>query len=135
MKYLVLVLALCGFVACNNESPSSPASSSIGGVYRLKKINGSNLPYVIQSGSTKITVKSDVITVADGGTWSEQGAYTLEVNGNPENQVIADGGTWARNGTSITFISSYDNRAAYSGTFDGSSFNLYDEDFTYVFSK
>lgn len=135
MRTTVLLIALFA-VACGGDSAStSPASASLAGTYQLRTVDANPLPFTYQSGANKAVITGDVLTVADGGTWTEQGAYTLTLNGQTTSQVIADAGTWTRAGTNVTFVSSSSNAAAYSGRFTGSGFNLADQTFTYVFSR
>jgi hypothetical protein len=130
----LLTFALVGALAgCGSDSPTSPASASIAGTYRMRTINGSPLPFTIQSGTTVVVITGDVITVADGGTWSEQGAFTRTSGGQTTNQVISDGGTWARVGANVALYSNSTN--GYAGSFTGSGFTFADATFTYVFSR
>jgi len=127
------MLAACG--SDSSTGPSSPNSASIAGTYQLKTVSGSPLPFTYQSGTTKVVVTSDVLVVAEGGTWSETGAYTATVNGQTSNQVISDGGTWTRAGSAVSFYSSQQGATSYAGTFNGSGFSLADDLFTYTFAK
>ena len=134
MRRLVALLALVTLSACGSDSTTSPNSAAIAGTYSLKTVNGSALPFLIQSGTNSVKITSDAITIADGGTWSENGAYTQTINGQTSNQVVSDGGTWVRAGTQLTLVSS-DSSTSYSGTFTGSSLNLGDGTLSFVFSK
>src|SRR5438552_2700382 len=96
MRKLLPLFALIATIAACGGDATSPASASIAGTFQLKTVNGSPLPFTFQSGTTKAIVTSDVLTVADGGTWAEQGNFTITVNGQTTNQVISDGGTWSR---------------------------------------
>ncbi|MEP6620862.1 MAG: hypothetical protein ABJE47_16175 [bacterium] len=72
---------------------------------------------------------SNVLTVAESGTWAE--TVTLTVNG--AQQVVSDGGTWTRAGASVTL--STNGTAAYRGTFTGAGFSFGDGVYTYAFAK
>ena len=98
-------------------------------------MNGSGLPFTYQSGLNKIVVTNDVLTVADGGTWTETGQFTLTFNGQTTNQVISDHGTWTRAGTVVSFYSVQQAAVSYSGTFTGSAFSVSDDLFTYTFVR
>ena len=132
-RALALCAAAISLVACGGDSPTSPASASIAGTYQLKTVNGSPLPFTYQSGLDKIVVTSDVITVADGGTWTETGHFTLTYNGQTSDQVISDVGTWTRAGTEVSFYSTRQGEVSYSGTFTGGGFSLSDAAFNYTF--
>jgi hypothetical protein len=120
-----LVLVMGAVTACGGDSvTSTTGSASLAGTYTLRTINGTALPFVLQSGTNSITVTADAITVADGGTWSESGAYRQTINGQTTSQVISDGGTWTRAGASVAFSSRA--TTGYSGTFTGSGFSLTD---------
>jgi hypothetical protein len=131
----ILLAGLLVVAACGSDATTSPASASIAGTYQLRAINGSALPFTYQSGTTKVIVTADALTVADGGTWSEQASFTLTVNGSTSAQVVSDGGTWTRAGTSVSFFSTQSSTTSYSGTFTGNGFTLGDTQFTYTFSK
>ena len=131
----LIIVALATVGACGGDSvTSTTASASLAGTYTLRTINGTALPFVLQSGTNSVTVTADAITVADGGTWSEAGAYRQTVNGQTTSQVISDGGTWTRAGASVAFSSR--TTSGYSGTFTGSGFNLTDNSgAAFVFTK
>jgi hypothetical protein len=134
VKKSVVALAFVGaLAACAGDSPMSPASASIAGTYHLQTINGSALPFAIQSGANVVVVTNDAITVADGGTWSEQATFTVTSNGQTSNQVISDGGTWTRAGQSVSLNSK--STGGYAGTFTGTGFEFFDSSFTYVFVR
>lgn len=134
MAKSLLVLSLALLAACGGDSATSPTSQSLAGTYTMRTVNGSPLPFVVQSGTTKITITADVMTVADGGTWSETGAFTLTVNGSSTSQVISDGGTFVRAGATVSFLNG--NQTAYTGSFTGSGFTLTDQQaLRYVFSR
>jgi len=126
-----LMLCACGGSA---SQATSPASASIAGTYHLVSINGTTLPFTYQSGTTTIVVTSDVLTVVDGGTWTESGAYSQTVNGVTSNQTMVDGGAWSRLGATVSFANA--NRViTYAGQFTGSGLNLSNPSFSYVFAR
>jgi len=138
MNRFLLVAGVALLAACGSDSPtgpSNPNSASIAGTYQMRTVSGSPLPFTYQSGTTKVVITSDVLVVADGGTWSETGAFTASVNGQTSNQVISDGGTWTRAGSAVSFYSSQQGATSYAGTFTGSGFSLADDLFTYTFAK
>jgi hypothetical protein len=137
MRRLAAVLLLVAAACSKSDSPTNPASASLAGTFALRTIDGSALPYTMQSGTTSMTITSDALTVADGGTWSESGAYRQTSNGTTSNQTIADGGTWVRSGASVTFTSTMQNpgATAYSGSFTGSGFGMSDGVHTFAFTK
>ena len=84
------------------------------GSYSLRTVNGSPIPYtVIQIGADKYEIVSDVVTINEGGTWSETGTDRTTQNGQVTNGTITDNGTYTLNGTAITLVSTQ------SGTVNG----------------
>lgn len=135
MRKLIALVALMATAACGSDSPTNPNNASIAGTYSLTQINGNPLPFTLQSGTTTVVVLSDVMTVADGGTWSENGTYRVTQNGSTSTQTLADGGTWTRAGSGVSFYSTSQAATSYEGTFTGSGFNLSDTSFTYAFAR
>ena len=135
MRAVALCAATICIAACGGDSPTSPASASLAGTYQLKTIDGSPLPFTYQSGVNKVVITSDAITVADGGTWTETGHFTMTYNGQTTDQVISDGGTWTRAGTGVSFYSAQPGTVTYSGTFTGSGFSVSDAAFSYTFGR
>jgi hypothetical protein len=135
LRKLIALLALVATAACSSDSPTNPASASIAGTYTMTAIDGSPLPFTFQSGTSTVVLLSDVMTVADGGTWSETGTFRVTQNGSTSTQTFVDGGTWSRAGTGVSFYSDALAADSYIGTFTGTSFNLADDTFTYVFVR
>ena len=135
MRKLIALVALMAAAACGSDSPTNPNNASIAGTYSLTAVNGGPLPFTLQSGTTTVVLLTDVITVADGGTWSETGTFRVTQNGGTSTQTFADGGSWTRAGSSVSFYSTSQAATSYAGTFTGSGFNLSDNSFTYVFAK
>ncbi|HEY9461721.1 MAG TPA: hypothetical protein VIR54_01465, partial [Vicinamibacterales bacterium] len=117
MRRLFLGVLCIALAACGSDKTTGPDSNlSFAGTYSLRTINGSNLPYVfLQSGQTSAIMTDDAITIADGGTWSEQGTLRITTNGQTSNQVYSDNGTWLRSGNSLALYSNPYNNTAYSG--------------------
>ena len=133
MRTLIGFLALAITVACGGDGITDPASVSLAGTYSLKTVNGSPLPFTVSDATGSATLTSDVMTVADAGTWTEHYTFRLTVNGTTTNESGDTSGTWSRSGTSVTFKA--DGGTAYTGTFNGSGFTLNDGDHVYVFAK
>ena len=114
---LVLVLA-CG------DSGTNPSTADISGTYTLQTIGGSPLPYTVQSGTTTVTLTSDVITVGSDGSWAEAEDFTLVSNGQTSTTSDSDGGTWTRSGTAVTFSSQTTGGTAYTGTYTNDTLTL-----------
>jgi hypothetical protein len=134
MRKLFAALALVILAACG-ASGTNPATASISGVYPLKTVNGSPLPYTIpgSTASNGVVVTSDVITMTDANTWSEVFAYTETTNGVSTNRTSTDGGPFTRSGTNIVLNSG--GSPAYVGTFNGSSLILSAGGFALVYTR
>lgn len=126
---LFLVQAGCG------GSTEPTVDNSFIGVFSLQTINGTRLPFVIQSGATSISITNDRLTIVDGGSWSETLTYTSTVNGAATTQIANDGGPWLRVGNNLSLTSASNNQVAYGGTFSNGTLHLSDPSFTYVFTK
>lgn len=134
IRRIVALIAFSSLVACGSDSSTNPNSDSIEGVYSLRTVNGSALPFTVQSGTTSVTLTSDVITIASNGSWTEAVAYTQTVNGQTSNGTGADGGTWIRAGSSVT-LNSTAGSTGYAGTFSNGSMTFNDSGFIEVFSR
>jgi hypothetical protein len=135
MRKFLAAVAFLALTACGSDNVTDPITGSIAGVYPLKTVNGSTLPYTLPGGtaSNNTTVTADVITMNDNGTWSEVFSYRETVNGSTTNQSDTDGGTFFRSGANITLSSG--GSTAYSGTFNGQSLLLASGGFTLVYTR
>ena len=132
----LLAAALCVLAACGSDSGTNPNNAAIDGTYTLRTVNGSPLPFTIQSGTTSLTLTKDVITVGSNGSWTESMNYSQTVNGQTSTGTIADGGTWTRAGNAVEFDSQVSGTVAYSGTFANGTLTLNDgSGFVQVFSR
>lgn len=135
IRRLVALLALVTLGACGSDSGTGVSSTNIEGTYSLRTVNGSPLPYTVQSGNNGVTLTSDVITIAGNGTWTEAILYRQTVNGVTTNGTEADGGTWMRAGNDVTLDSNFSQGTAYSGTFSNGTLTFDDVGFVVVFRK
>ena len=88
LKTMFAAVALAAVTACNNNDLTSP-SGSVVGAWNLRTINGSTLPYFIDS-RTELTSEqlnlfgdgtySDAASYSDGSTFTETGFYTVNNN-------------------------------------------------------
>jgi len=120
MRRCFLMLTLVSAVACGSDSTApNPQNASIAGTWHLQTVNGQTLPFVVQSGSTKISITADLVVITDGGSWSQTSTFSIVENGGaPQQQVSNDGGTWARAGANLVFTSP--TSGITNATFDGS---------------
>jgi len=128
-------LLLSFAMACGGDNSTNPNSDAVEGTYALKSVNGSPLPFTIQSGTNSITLTKDILTVASNGSWTESISYTETINGQTGTGTDADGGTWSRAGSSVAFYSTVTNGTAYSGTYNNSTLTLGAGGVTQVFVR
>jgi hypothetical protein len=133
MRFALSVLCAVFLASCGSDGSTSPASASVAGTYVLQTVNGSALPFVNSNGITTTTIASDIITIADAGSWSENGSSTVIFNGSTTSQPIVTAGSWSRAGATVTFFNSSQS-AVYVGQFTGTGLNLADVRFNYVFT-
>jgi hypothetical protein len=88
-----IALLAIGLAACsdNNNAVSIPLQT-IPGDYVLQTLNGSPLPFTFQDG---VTLNSDVLSLADGGTFSE----TMKL---ADGRTFVDTGVWTSSGNTLT---------------------------------
>ncbi len=132
MRRLTVLLAF--LIACGGDS-TSPNSDDISGNYTLRTVNGSALPFSIQSGTTTLTVLSDALTVGSNGTWSEVTSYRQTVNGQTTTGTGTDGGTWVRAGSQVSLHSSAGSAGDYNGTYSSGTLTLTNAGLVNVFSR
>ena len=135
MRRIFVACALTALLAACGSDSTSPASADITGTYTLKTVNGSPLPFTLQSGTTVVSLTSDVIIVSSNGTWSESGIYQQTVNGQTTSGTGSDGGTWTRAGTSVTLTSAQGADGTYTGSYSTNTLTLSNSGFVSVFTK
>jgi len=88
-----IALLAIGLAACsdNNNAVAIPLQT-IPGDYVLQTLNGSPLPFTFSDG---VTLTSDVLSLADGGTFSE----TMKV---ADGRTFVDTGVWTSSGSTLT---------------------------------
>ncbi len=128
----MMVLALAAAAACGDSSTG--ISGSVAGTYTLRSINGSGLPYtVIASGSNKIEVIDDVMTLNTNGTYSETGHTRTTTNGSSTTDTGTDTGTYTTAGTSITLRSTDGTTTV--GTVNAGTLTIVDQGLSAVFTQ
>jgi hypothetical protein len=120
MRKLLPVLAAVAVIACGSDSSSSTGpQATIAGTWTLQTINGQGLPFiVVQNGSNKTEVVSDVVTISGTGSYTQTSTIRVTTNGVANTQSSADAGTYTLNGTAVAFHSNSDGsttNAAWSG--------------------
>jgi hypothetical protein len=134
MRKLFVMLALATLAACGGDKATNPNSDAIEGTYSLKTINGSPLPFTIQSGTTSYVLKTDVITIASNGSWTESITYTETFNGQSSNGTDTDGGTWIRAGNAVSLNSNFDT-GGWAMTYNNGSLTVNESGLVAVFTR
>ena len=133
MRKLVAALFLATFVACGGDSVTD-VNASIAGTYTLRTVNGSPLPYVFpNTGTDKVEIIDDAVTVTDAGTYTEVGHARLTSGTSVTTQVVTDNGTYTRTGTAVSFRS-VDGTVS-SGSVSGSSITIADVGLSLLYQK
>lgn len=133
---LASVGALALSTACGDALTGLGASTRVAGSYQMQSIDGSRLPYTFTQGSRSSTLMSDVIVIADGGTWSETGVVQSNESGRTLQQTFAYSGTWSYTGNTLVLTSGTTGQTMYSGTLTGSNqLSLSDGIYNYVFVR
>ena len=126
------LLALAA-AACSSDS--SGPDVSVVGTWQLQTVNGQALPYVVaQSGSDKIEVTSDVLTVAEGGAFTEITTIRVTSGGTVTTQSIPDAGSYSVNGTAVNFTFQSDGSSG-TGTLSESTLTVATQGVSLVYKK
>ncbi|HEY5087156.1 MAG TPA: hypothetical protein VII66_07375 [Gemmatimonadaceae bacterium] len=121
-RSLAVVVALAALAACTDNT--SPVTQLSGGSYSLQTVNGTNVPYTYTSGSTTITIQSDIYTLNNDGTYSESISEIISNGFSSSPASDGESGTWSQNGNAVVFAPSYstqNNYSQYTGALSGSS--------------
>jgi len=94
VKKLAIALFAATLVACSDNKNVVTPLLTVPGTYNLQTINGSPLPFTFSDG---VTLTSDVLVLADDGTFTE----TMKV---ADGRVFVDTGVYTVNGTAINFV-------------------------------
>ena len=108
-------------------------SSSVTGLYTLRSINGSSLPYTVSTTSTgKTEIIDDAITLYEGFTFAESIHTRTTVNGQATEQTSNTTGAYSLLGNSITLNIDGQLRV---GTIDADVMKFVNAGLTSVFKK
>ncbi|MEO8193131.1 MAG: hypothetical protein ABI681_04720 [Gemmatimonadales bacterium] len=134
MKRVMLGLVVAFCFACFE---GQVGSSTITGAYTLRTINGAPLPYTVSgSGEATTEIIDDVITLYQGGTYSEVGHSRTTVNGHVTNETSSDTGNYALGfGTSVTLRSNNLGSTTLVNIEDGSTMTMVKAGMAKVFRK
>jgi hypothetical protein len=136
MRRLALCLATLVAIGCGGgDDATAPASNSIAGTWALETVNGAALPFVVaQSGANKAEVTSDVLTLAEGGSFTQSTQVRLTQSGTVTTQSASEAGTWTLTGTSVSFRFTSDGSVG-TGTLNGSTLTVAETGIALVYRK
>lgn len=135
MRKLIAVAAIAAiavFAACNAVlEPKNGDLAAVAGTYSLITMNGNTLPATFPTNTDSVTIIADVLTVNADGTWSE--LITFRQQGQPSNGTVTWTGTFIRSDAAVTFYQDQD--IWFNGTFSGSTLNVSDQHYVFVFTR
>ena len=130
-RWLLFAFVMIGF-ACGGDSTGP--NDSVAGSYSLRTINGANLPFIIaQTGQDKIELTADVLTLTDGGAFTQITTIRTTINGQASTSSISDAGFYTRNGTAIS--ATFNSGGTATGTISGGQITVAQDGFSYVYRK
>ena len=107
MRYLIAIVAVCLATACANNDVVGP-SGSVVGRWDLQTLNGSPLPYQINS---RLAVSAEVVTLNSDGSYSDIASYS-------DGTTFTELGYYSVNNNAITFQDQTDG-ITYQGSVSG----------------
>ena len=108
MRKVVFGLLLLISAGCLNEDVVGDSTAT--GEYTLTTINDAALPFILSgSGTTKTELLDAVISMFEGGTYSETSHLRVTSNGVVTTQTRVDTGSYSFFGVSVTLVSSAGN--------------------------
>jgi hypothetical protein len=118
---------------CLNEDVVGTKTAT--GVYTLRTINNTQLPWTVPaSGTTKTEILDAVVTLYQGGTYAETSHVRVTTNGVAATQTREDTGSYNFFGISVTMVSSAGNPER-RGRIEVSTMTIVEEGKTSVYQK
>jgi hypothetical protein len=141
-RSVAVIAAVTAFAACSDDI-TAPDNQAAGGSYELVTVNGADVPYTYTSGTSTISITSDVYVLNNDGTYNETITETV-TNGTGSSSPATDteSGTWAQNGSAVVFVptaSTQGNTTQYTaslksgGTFSHSSLTFSSDGIVWVY--
>ena len=88
---------------CDSNDGTGPTQNAVSGTWNLTTVNGTSLPFVIQS-TPKIELTGEQLAVSGNGTFNQASQVRTTSGGTATTQTVSDAGTYSLNGTAATFI-------------------------------
>jgi len=132
LKSLYLVVAAISLVtACANDA-TSPAR--VQGIYRLNRVNGSNLPFLAETtDSSKLEILGGAMVLDASGTWSAEVTSRLTAGTGTTPASQRANGTFSLDGDRVTFIGT--DGESFSGLLSGDRVTAGYDGITFEFVK
>jgi hypothetical protein len=127
-----LTVATVLLAGCNSDDTTGPTQSSIAGTWNLTTVNGSGLPFTIQS-TPKIEVMGDQLVVSASGSFTETRQLRVTNGATVTTQTSSDAGTYSLNGTNATFV--FNSGITGAGTVSNGTLTVALPGFSFVFQK
>ena len=133
MKKVLFGLLLMISAGCLNEDVVGDSTAT--GEYTLSTINEAPLPFTLStSGTTKTEVLDAVISMFQGGTYSETSHLRITTNGVVTTQTKVDTGSYSFFGISLTLVSSAGNGER-RGRIEGTKMTITEEGKNSIYRK
>lgn len=128
----LIALATVVSLGCSDDG-TRPTPASFAGTWNLQTVNGSPMPFVVQTANPKIEIMSDQIVVVDNGTFTE----SFVVQRTTGTQVVlergSDSGTYSLNGSAVSLV--YADGSTGNGATTGNSLTLAGQGFSQVYTR
>jgi hypothetical protein len=136
MRKIIAFVALVATAACSLDTgTTAPYAGSLTGTYTLQTMNGAPLPFTFTNADTSFSIVSDVILMADDGSWSETYVSLRKIGtAAATSDTVALAGSWTRT-SPLSFYSAPNGTLTYQGTASETSLALTDGYFNYLFQR
>lgn len=129
---IVCTAATVLLAGCDSNGTTSPTENAVSGTWNLSTINGSPLPFTLQS-TPKIEVLSDQLVVSSNGTFTESRLLRFTNGPAVTTQTATAAGTYTLSGTAAAFI--FNDGTTGTGTVSGSTLTVAQLGFSLVYQK
>lgn len=132
MRKLLAGLVLAFVAACGGDGGSGPNTEHVG-TYTLQTINGAALPFLLQSGTTRIEVTGGRVSLNADGTFSD--ITDLRVTQGTTVATTQEGtlGAYQRSGNNITLVPA--SGGSYSMAYSGNTLTQVESGATLVYRR
>ena len=133
MRKLLIAVLLVVCAGCLNETVVG--SSTATGVYNLRTINDTQLPYKLPaSGGSQIEVLDATITLFQGNTYAETSHVRVTTNGQTTTETREDAGAYSFFGITVTLTSGR-GKPERRGRIEETTMTLIDPGLSFVYRK